>query len=109
MIWTVAFWKGAGERALKTFFEVFVPTTIVALGATAEGVLDAWTAPWLAALQTGFGLALGAVAISVLISLGNANFTAGGEVPEADVNYLPREVHTYYGPRDDDAATGNRE
>jgi hypothetical protein len=83
VIWTVAFWKGAGERALKTFLEVFVPTTIVALGATAEGVLDAWTAPWLAAVQTGVGLALGATAISVLISLGNVNFTAGdASLPE---------------------------
>jgi hypothetical protein len=91
MLWTAAFWKGAGERALKTFLEVFVPTTIVALGATAEGVLDAWTAPWLVALQTGTGLALGATAISVLVSLGNADFVAGGAV---DPRFVPHTTYT---------------
>lgn len=77
MIWTTAFWKGAGERAVKTFLQVFVPTFLAALGATAEGVLDAWAAPWLVALQSASGLALGATAISLLMSLGNAEFTAG--------------------------------
>lgn len=77
MIWTAAFWRGTGERVLKTFIEVFVPTTIAALGATAEGVLNAWTAPWLVAVQTGTGLALGASAIAFLIAVGNADFVAG--------------------------------
>jgi Na+-driven multidrug efflux pump len=77
MIWSKAFWKGAGERAIKTFLEVFVPTFLAALGATAEGVLDAWTAPWLVAAQTASGLALGATVISLLISVMNADFTAG--------------------------------
>jgi len=94
---TKAFWKGAGERALKTFLETFVPLYIAALGATSAGVLDAWTAPWLTALQSASGLALGATVLSLLVSLGNADFVAGGGNAEVDSSYMPSEIHTYYG------------
>lgn len=100
MIWTKAFWKGAGERALKTFIQVFVPTAMAALGATSTGTLDAWTAPWLVAAQTASGLALGATVISLLMSLGNAEFVSGqpGVVTAVlDGAEMPREIHTYYG------------
>lgn len=84
MIWTSAFWKGAGERALKTFLQVFVPAFVLTLGVTADGTLDAWTAPWLVALQSASGLAIGATVLSFLTSLGSAEFVAGKvEAPAA--------------------------
>ncbi len=86
MIFTVAFWKGAGERALKTFLQTFIPTFLAALGVTASGQLDAWTAPWLAALESAAGLALGAAFLSLCTSLGNAGFTAGSVVPQTPLD-----------------------
>ena len=32
MIWTKTFWKGAGERAVKTWFQVFVAMTMLTAG-----------------------------------------------------------------------------
>lgn len=77
MIWTVAFWKGAGERALKTFLQTSIPTLLLALGASSSGTLNVWTAPWVASLQIAVGLGLGAAFLSLCTSLGNADFTAG--------------------------------
>lgn len=68
MIWTVAFWKGAGERAIKTFFQTFVAL----IGTTAVLLQDV---DWLLILS---GSALAAV-LSIATSLGNASFTAGKE------------------------------
>lgn len=77
MIWTAAFWKGAGERVLKTFIQTFLAALLPALGASSSGVLNVWTAPWIASLQIGTGLGLGAAFLSLCTSLGNASFTAG--------------------------------
>lgn len=74
MIFTLAFWKGAGERALKTFMQTFVAVLIAGVGAEAVGVsaglLDA---DWLTAASVA---ALAAV-LSLATSVGNASFTAG--------------------------------
>lgn len=77
MIFTTAWWKGAGERALKTFVQSFIPVFLATLGVGATGVLNVWTAPWVAALEAASGLALGATLLSFCTSLGNADFTAG--------------------------------
>ena len=66
MIWTSAFWRGAMERAVKTFAQALVAV----IGVGAVGLLDV---DWLGALSA----ALLATVISVLTSIGNADFTAG--------------------------------
>lgn len=75
MITTAAFWRGAAERALKTFFQTFVAVILGSLGAETIGVtaglLDV---SWLAALSVA-GLA---AVLSVATSIGNADFTAAG-------------------------------
>ena len=63
---TKAFWKGAGERALKTFAQALVAV----IGVGTVGLLDV---DWLGALSA----ALLATVISLLTSIGNADFTAG--------------------------------
>ena len=65
MIWTLAFWKGAGERAVKTACQ-----TALALIGTSALITDV---SWVA---VGSGTAL-AVLASLLTSVGNADFTAG--------------------------------
>lgn len=63
---TKAFWKGAGERALKTFAQ----SLVAVIGVDAVGLLDV---DWLGALSA----ATLATVISLLTSIGNADFTAG--------------------------------
>ncbi|KAB1647460.1 holin [Pseudoclavibacter sp. CFCC 14310] len=63
---TLAFWKGLGERAIKTFAQALVAV----IGTGALGILDV---DWLSALSVA-GLA---TLVSVLTSVGNADFTAG--------------------------------
>lgn len=63
---TKAFWKGAAERALKTFAQALVAV----IGVGAVGLLDV---DWLGALSA----ATLATVISLLTSIGNADFTAG--------------------------------
>lgn len=65
MIWTLLFWKGAGERAIKTFAQTLAAAFIV----TAPIVEQ----PWLVAL----GLAATSAVLSVLTSIGTADFVAG--------------------------------
>jgi len=74
---TKDFWKGAGERGLKTFIQSFIPAFLLALGLTNSNTFDAWTAPWLASLQSALGVAIGATLLSFLTALGNADFVAG--------------------------------
>ena len=66
MIWTTAFWKGAAERAIKTFFQTFV-----ALIGTSIVFADVdWTL-----VLSGSGLA---AVLSLAMSIGNAEFVSGG-------------------------------
>lgn len=67
MIFTAAFLRGAAERAVKTFAQ-----TLVAVVTAAEvvGILDV---DWSGAL----GAAGLAAVLSLLTSIGNADFTAG--------------------------------
>lgn len=73
-MFTVAFLKGAGERAVKTFLQTFVAVVVAGLGADAVGVsaglLDV---SWLDALSVS---ALATI-MSLATSAGNADFTAG--------------------------------
>lgn len=77
-MWTKAFWKGAGERAVKTFLQTFVAVAITGVGAEAvgatAGLLDI---AWLDAAS----VALVATILSVATSIGNADFTAGYDAP----------------------------
>lgn len=66
------FWKGAFERALKTFIQAFIATVGFTAG-TQYGGADIVAAPWLTALCTA-GIA---AVLSVVTSVGNADFVAG--------------------------------
>lgn len=66
MLWSIAFWRGAAERALKTFAQ----SLVAVIGVDAVGLLDV---DWLGALSA----ATLATVISVLTSIGNADFTSG--------------------------------
>lgn len=70
-MFTLAFWKGAGERAIKTFAQALVAV----IGTGALGILDV---DWASALSVA-GLA---TIVSVLTSIGNADFTAGTPVTD---------------------------
>lgn len=74
MIWTSQFWKGAGERAIKTFFQTFVAVVIAGVGAEAVGVsAGLGDVTWTAALSVA-GLS---TVLSLATSIGNADFAAG--------------------------------
>lgn len=73
MIWTVAFWRGAGERAIKTFFQ-----TLVALIGTSAVILQDVDWPYIAS-----GSVLAAI-LSLATSIGNAEFVAGQPDPEPE-------------------------
>ena len=68
MIWTTAFWKGAAERAIKTFFQVFVAL----IGTSAVIVQDV---DW---VYIASGSVLATI-LSIATSIGNASFTSGEE------------------------------
>lgn len=69
MIWTKAFWKGAAERAIKTFFQ-----TLVALIGTAVVISDV---DWVTVLS---GSVLATV-LSVATSIAQPEFVAGDDRP----------------------------
>lgn len=78
---TKNFWQGAAERAVKTFFQVFVAVALTGVGADAIGTTAGITdLSWLDALS----VAALAVVLSVATSLGNADFTAG-QLPDGSV------------------------
>lgn len=85
MIFTVAFWKGAGERALKTFLQAGIAAFIGTLGLSGASSFNvlANLPLLLSAAEVGAGIGLGAAILSLCTSLGNASFTAG--VPAAIV------------------------
>jgi len=66
MIWTVAFWKGAAERSIKTF----AATLAGLIAGDGLGVIDV---DWGGAASVA-GLA---TVVTLLIAIGNADFTAG--------------------------------
>lgn len=66
MLWTKEFWKGAGERAIKTFFQTFV-----ALIGTSAVIIQ--EVDWLFILS---GSALATI-LSLATSIANPDFTAG--------------------------------
>jgi len=68
MIWTAKFWKGAGERAIKTFFQ-----SLVALIGTSAVIIQ--DVDWIFVVS---GSLLAAI-LSLATSLGNADFVAGVE------------------------------
>lgn len=70
---TIAFWKGAAERAIKTFIQSFVATLLASIGA----VVSAWEVPWQSALTAALGVSLLSAVLSLATSIGNADFTAG--------------------------------
>lgn len=74
MIWTSRFWKGAGERALKTF----VQSTLAALLAAVGTTVSAWDVSWLDSGYDALGIGLMAAFLSLTTSIGNAEFTSGG-------------------------------
>lgn len=75
-IWTKAFWKGAGDRAIKTFFQTFVAVVVAGVGADAvgasAGILEV---SWLDALS----VAALATLLSIATAVGNADNTAKDE------------------------------
>lgn len=73
MIWTAEFWKGAGERAIKTFVQTFIASLVAAVGA----LTSAWDVSWDEGLKGALGIALLATFFSLATSIGNAGFTAG--------------------------------
>ena len=70
MLWTVAFWKGAAERGVKTFAQTLAAYFVI--GTT--GLLDL---DWGTALSVSGAAALA----SLLTSIGNADFVAGLDRP----------------------------
>lgn len=76
MIWTRAFWKGLGERAIKTAAQALV-AAIATMAGDAAGIFDvSWNAVVsMAALTT---------LLSILTSIGNADFTAGKQGADLD-------------------------
>lgn len=77
---TAAFWKGAAERAVKTFAQALLG--VLMGGAT--GILDV---DWLA----GLSVAALATLVSLLTSISQPDFTAGAPAFEAQPDgYEPR-------------------
>lgn len=70
MLWTLAFWKGLAERAIKTFAQAVAGL----LAGDTVGLLDV---DWGEVLSVAGLITLA----SVLTSIGNAGFTAGEVTP----------------------------
>lgn len=75
MIWTLDFWKGAGERAFKTLAQALLAVFVVGVP-----IFDV-------DVQGALAIAATAVVASLLTSVLNADFTAGSKPPESYVNY----------------------
>lgn len=66
MIFTLAFWKGAAERSIKTFAQVLAGYFVV-------GTTGLLSFDWVTALS----IAGAATVASLLTSIGNADFVSG--------------------------------
>jgi hypothetical protein len=90
MIWTRAFWQGAGERALKTL----VATTLAQLGAGVIAAVSGGTAPTASLTDYNWPHIASVDALAVLVSLGialgNASFTAGAGAQQAAAAVVAR-------------------
>lgn len=75
MLWTLAFWKGAAERAINTFFQTLIAVVGVTAGSALIPEVGIEGVPWIGVLSAS---AL-AAPLSLATSIGNANFTAGTE------------------------------
>ncbi len=82
---TKAFWKGLGERALKTFVQTFIASMVAAVGVATT----AWEVPWQDAAFAALGVALLATFLSVATSLGNASFVEG--TPPTEIVVVEKE------------------
>lgn len=80
MIWTREFWKGLGERAIKTAAQALV-AAIATLGGDAAGL---WDVSWNAVVS----MAALTTLLSILTSIGNADFTAGQAEPRRAVETI---------------------
>ena len=72
MLWTIAFWQGAGERAIKTFFQVLAAL----VGADASGIgqsVGLGDIDW----QGMLSIAAMAALVSIFTSIANPDFVAG--------------------------------
>lgn len=87
MIWTLAFWKGAGERAVKTFAQTIVATIGVNTALTLGQV------NWLVDAS----VAAVATVLSLFTSIGNASFTAGA-IAQAKAAMLSRSIVSSQSP-----------
>lgn len=87
---TKAFWKGAGERALRTFVQTLVASLIAAVGVATS----AWDVDWAQALYGALGIALMSTFLSFATSLGSPDFVAGVKEPE----YVVVENYHVEGP-----------
>ena len=90
MIWTLAFWKGAAERAIKTLLQVFVAVIGVTGIGTTVGVTEV---NWLGALS----IALVSAVLSLATSIANADFVAGIQKPLHSANYVNSDHETPRG------------
>ena len=75
MLWTASFWKGAAERALKTWMQTFVAVVTLVAGSAAIPAVGLEGVSWLTVLSVSSLAAL----LSVATSIGNADFTAGAD------------------------------
>jgi len=73
MIWTLAFWKGAAERAFNTFWQTFSAVIAVIVGDDLIPAVNLDGINWITALSASAVAAI----LSLAKSFGNASFTAG--------------------------------
>ena len=66
MLWTISFWKGAAERAIKTVAQTLAAVFVI-------GTTNLLTVDW----KTNLAIAGAAGIASLLTSIGNADFVAG--------------------------------
>lgn len=68
-LWSIAFWKDAAERAIKTFVQTLAATLFV--GGATHGIQDL---PWMAALS----VSASALVLSVLTSVASLGVGTSG-------------------------------